>query len=258
MEQWKYQHTYLTIKSYLEQMNSHLFPEGQDVFPHLAISKLGRSQLCKYNHTYTNDGQYGEIILNSMYIRENPSNNEIIHYIMLAVDALCQHVVMCKNEGKKLAPHCSQVKTLLKKAGLVYNGKNPLSFTKDKDGSPDSVLYSMLEQDYSDDVDAIAYIEPLPPAPRKSKAQPATNPAQNTQGHPTISPSNTIKYKQITMTDSWQDKYNDLLKKFEKQEKTIQKLMSQIEALKPTTKVIMDMPGQESFLEKKELANATK
>lgn len=232
MKQWKYQSTYATINNYLSQMNTHLAPEC--VLPHLAIAKLGRSQLCKYNHIYTNDGKYGEIVLNSMYIRDNPSNNEIVHYIMLAIDALCQHVVMCKNEGKKLAPHCSQVKTLLKKAGLVYNGKKPLSFTKDTDGSTDSALYAMLEQDYSEDVNEIAYIEPLPPTPRKTKVQPATDTAQNT-----------LKFEQEQTIASTHEEVTILRKERDELLKTVRQLAEEVETL--TNKLNKLQPVEEAM-----------
>lgn len=180
---WTYKTTHATIKGYLEQIYDHLVPTQNQTeipFPHFGIDTLGRSYLCKHFHTYTDDGQMGSIVLNSMYIKPNPSDNEIIYYIVLAVDALCQHVVMCKNEGKKLMPHCSQVKALLKQTGLVYNGtKAHLSFTKEKNGTIDSLLYATLEADYNDEIDHIVYAETLPPKSRKAKAQPIPPVAQN-------------------------------------------------------------------------------
>lgn len=216
MEQWKYQETYNTVSNYLNQILEHVVTDCDHetiMLPHFGIAKLGRSQLCKYNHTYTNDGTLGEIILNSMYIHDNPSDNEMIHYIMLAVDALAQHVVMCQNEGKKLAPHCCRVKTLLKKVGLVYRGtKAPLTFTDD------SLLRAILVDGFDEEtLEQIVYIEQLPPVPRNPKAQTATESTQNT-----------LKFDEQQTSSVWQEQVAIQQKTIEGLQKTIQELQQQL------------------------------
>ena len=209
---WSYETIHPTIKDYLEQMLTHLVTDTSIAMPHFGIGKLGRAYLCKYFPTYTNDGTLGYIILNSMYIKPTASKNELIYYIMLAVDALCQHVVTCKNEDKKIQPHCSRVKTMLKKAGLVYHGtKEPLSFTKDENGKNEGLLYSVLEQDFEDDIDQISYPEIIPPPKRTQNEQ---KPAENGQ---------------MTMETDWKHEYDLLQQERDNLQETVQKLTVKLE-----------------------------
>lgn len=162
---WKYKAVYQTLKEYMMNIYSRLLPN--EALPDLRIRPMGRTRLSKY-FPESDNGSDGMIVINSRYLPENPTNNELIYFVMLIAHDLCQCVAMRKNEGAK--PHGKEVKKLLKQIGLVYSSsKVPLSFTKDESEKPDGLLYMILQDDGLED--DLKNVKPPEIAPATKKAK---------------------------------------------------------------------------------------
>lgn len=244
---WPYAEVYKILMDWLAIIYNQLSPDSVETFvgiPSLVFGKLGRTKLWQYTHEYAGNGTLGQITFNIEYIKPNPTPNELSYYIMLLGHALCQCMVI-REKGELLK---AEVDNKLGEIGIICKGtKRPLKFTEC------SWLQEALQAQYKDAVDNVAVPEIKPAKKREKKVESSTN-EQITfiTEQPQIITTNATKFEQITMPDIWKDKYDDLLKKFEDQQKTIQELKAKIEAFKPALMPMPQMP-----IGNQELANAT-
>lgn len=231
---WIYKEVHQKLMYMMEQIYYHLLPSGILAID-LRIRPMARTLFSKF-YPNTDNGTDGIISINSRYLPPIPTENQLFYFIILIAHDLCQYVAMRENEAAK--PHGKEVKKLLKKIGIAYNGtKKPFTFTKDKDGNIDSLIYAMLEDENDSAVKEIVVPEILPPPPKKEKPQQLSILDQVDQA-PTSNlveaSSNASKSEQQPSCNNGQPSYEVLLKTCAEQLKTIQELRQRIESFNPS------------------------
>lgn len=168
-EQWSYQQVYSELVDWMAVIYEKLSPESIQEgagLPSFEIKKLGRTIVSKYKHSYTGGGTLGMVAFNTLYLNENPTENQLIYFVMLLAHDLCQCLAMREKTDKKIAPHGREVKELFKQVGIVWNGaKAHLSFTDD------SWLKTRLTEAYPEAMQKIVYPEILPAPEKKAKPE---------------------------------------------------------------------------------------
>lgn len=233
--QWPYQQVYSELVDWMAIIYETLSPESVqagDGLPSFEIKKMGRTIVSKYKHAYTGGGTLGMIAFNTLYVNETPTENQLIYFVMLLAHDLCQCVAMRKKTDKKVLPHGKEVKQLLEKVGLVWNGpKAHLTFTEN------SWLKTRLQAAYPDAMAEISYPQILPPPAKKEKPQQFSILDQVDQA-PTSNlveaSSNASKNEQQPSCNNGQPSYEVLLKTCAEQLKTIQELRQRIESFNPS------------------------
>lgn len=233
---WQYAQVASELVDWMAVIYEMLSPENiaNNVgLPTFGIKKLGRTIVSKYKHEYTEGGTLGYIYCNAIYISPNPTENQLVYFVMLISHDLCQCLAMRKKTDKKVLAHGKEVNQLLEKVGLVWNGpKAHLTFTQK------SWLKDRLAEAYPDAIAEIAYPKILPPPVKKPKQQqlfildtvdqtPTNTPAECT--------SNAAKNEQQDVHDDGQPSYAVLLKTCTEQLKTIRELTQKLETAKVVT-----------------------
>lgn len=131
---WQYAQVASELVDWMAAIYEMLSPENIATnvgLPTFGIKKLGRTIVSKYKHEYTEGGTLGYIYCNARYISANPAENQLVYFVMLIAHDLCQCLAMRKKTDKKILAHGKEVKQLLEKVGLVWNGpKAHLTFTQ--------------------------------------------------------------------------------------------------------------------------------
>ena len=232
---WQYAQVASELVDWMAAIYEMLSPESiaNNVgLPTFGIKKLGRTIVSKYKHEYTEGGTLGYIYCNAIYISPNPTEKQLVYFVMLIAHDLCQCIAMRKETDKKVLAHGKEVKQLLEKVGLVWNGpKAHLTFTQK------SWLKDRLTETYPEAIAEIAYPKILPPPPKKEKPQQLfilDTANQATTSTPAECTSNTAENEQQAAHDDGQPSYEDLLKTCAEQLKTIQELRQRIESFNPS------------------------
>ena len=233
--QWKYAQVASELVDWMAVIYEMLSFENEKNrvgLPTFGIKKLGRTVVSKYKHDYTEGGTLGYIFCNALYINANPTENQLIYFVMLIAHDLCQCIAMRKKTDKKVLAHGKEVKQLLEKVGLVWNGpKAHLTFTLK------SWLKDRLTETYPNAMTKISYPQILPPPIKKPKLQQLSILDQVDQA-PTSNlveaSSNASKNEQQPSCNNGQPSYEVLLKTCAEQLKTIQELRQRIESFNPS------------------------
>lgn len=225
-ETYSFRDSYEKLIEWRDQIWQHLTDDSM-LPPEIEIKRIGASIVTKYFHARYGH-VVGKIFVNETYLPpEDICDGMLAFYIMRLAHDLCQCVAMRKNNSDKVPPHGKEVKALLKKIGIAYNGtKKPLSFTND------SLIQALIEETLEET--EIVYPELQQPPTRKAKA---VTPPENTQ--------NTAPIAQEAIPDSWKAAYDNLKQQYEELLKTTQELQHQLQEIKPPLAPMDTYVGEE-------------